>query len=432
MTYLLPSGHRLTSILPFLAVLAGGCRETSSDDVRGEWVAEVDTIGDTVRVRTVAGSVWGDTARLVPEVTIGGMEGPDEFVFGNPTVLEVMDDGTILVLDNQAPAVRAYAPDGSYLRTLGRRGSGPGEYESPDGIGVLLDGRILVRDPPNGRITLFDRTGGFLGQWPLAGGFNSEDRQVTDVEGNSYVTTILERGIGPWDWRFGLIRYDPRGEIVDTVAAPTWNYDFPQVTGRGENSMSVRPVPFSPDDAWAFSRLGYMIGGLSTEYRIDLFRVGAPVLRVQKGWTPVPVTSEEADEQRRRLTASFRRQYGDWGWNGPAIPDFKPPFKEILVSWEGDLWVVLSTPGVATMSEAEAREEEAESGMPPLRYREPVAFDVFDPQGRYLGPVQVPLDFRVDPEPIMRGDQVWAVTRDELDIPRVVRFRLQRGQGAGE
>jgi hypothetical protein len=53
-----------------------------------------------------------------------------------------------------------------------------------------------------------------------------------------------------------------------------------------------------------------------------------------------------------------------------------------------------------------------------------VAFDVFDPDGRFLGHVRTPDEFRASPDPIFRGDFVWAVTRDESDVITVVRFRI--------
>jgi hypothetical protein len=46
-----------------LIAAAFGCAEKSpSDD--GGWRAEYDTVGDTIIVRTVSGSVWGDIAVL--------------------------------------------------------------------------------------------------------------------------------------------------------------------------------------------------------------------------------------------------------------------------------------------------------------------------------------------------------------------------------
>jgi hypothetical protein len=76
------------------------------------------------------------------------------------------------------------------------------------------------------------------------------------------------------------------------------------------------------------------------------------------------------------------------------------------------------------MTLSEAREEERVSGVPPLRFEEPVAFDVFSPEGRFLGHVKTPPSFRTRPEPVIRGDTVWAVTRDELDVATIVRFQI--------
>lgn len=412
--------------IPILLFLLLGCGNEARTPSRASWAAVADTLGDTIRIRTLTGSVWGDTATLVPEVSIGSLDGADEYVIGEPRGIEVAADGTIFLLDSQLPVLRAYGPDGTFLRNIGRDGSGPGEYASPDGMGLLPDGRILVRDPPNSRITVFDPSGEYLYQWHLSGGFNSDMRTRVDTAGNSLVITLLERGVDPWDWRFGMIRYGPDGAILDTVRAPVWDYDYPQLTASRENSRSVTPVPFSPTVAWTFSPLGYMVGGLSTDYRIDLFRTDGTVLRIEREWTPVPVTPEEADVQRRRITQRFQRQYGSWRWNGPDIPEAKPPFKDLFVSSEGEVWVSLSTAGIPVMTEAEALEEEAATGRTPPRFREPVAFDVFSSDGRFLGPVTVPPTFRTEPEPVFRGNHVWAITRDEMDVPRIVRFRIEK------
>ena len=175
---------------------------------------------------------------------------------------------------------------------------------------------------------------------------------------------------------------------------------------------------------WTFSPLGYMVGTVTTDYRVDLYRVNEPTLRIEKEWIPVPVASHEAAEQERRMTENFRRQFPGWRWNGPSIPGTKPPISDIFVGDEGRIWVQLSTRGRPTMTVAEAQEEERLTDRPQIRYREPVAFDVFDPDGRFLGHVKAPYEFRASPEPIFRGDQVWAVTRDELDVITVVRFRI--------
>lgn len=60
-----------------------------------ELQAVIDTVGDTVAVRTIAGSVWGDTAYLEAEVSIGMIEGPDEYLIGDPRSIAVGAGGEI-------------------------------------------------------------------------------------------------------------------------------------------------------------------------------------------------------------------------------------------------------------------------------------------------------------------------------------------------
>ena len=407
-----------------LCVLA--CGADGEGGPGGGWEAAVDTVGDTVIVRTLSGSAWGDTASLKVEVSIGMLEGSDEFLIGNPRSIAVGAGGEIYVLDRQVPVIRLYDPDGTFIRNIGREGGGPGEYKSPGAIAVLPDDRLVVRDPGNGRISIFSAEGEYLEQVWYPGGFNTGRRLYTDRAGFAHSMVLLNYGTAPWDWIFGLARIDLSEGIQDTIPAPTWDYEPPQITGSRENSSSSDNVPFSPEDYWTFSPQGYTVGGLSTDYRIDLYRVDEPVLRIERSWTPIAVKREEAEEQRRQKTANMQRQYSGWKWNGPGVPDTKPPFTNLFASWEGNIWVQVSQEGYATMTEAEARAEEQRSGRPQLRFTEPAAYDVFSPEGTYLGHVRTPRSFRTRPEPLVRGDHVWAVTRDDLDVARVVRFRITK------
>jgi len=51
----------------------------------------------------------------------------------------------------------------------------------------------------------------------------------------------------------------------------------------------------------------------------------------------------------------------------------------------------------------------------------PALYDVFEPNGAYVGQVEVPP--RVSTV-VRRGDYVWGVEFDDDDVQRVVRFRI--------
>ena len=396
-----------------------------------EWQAVHDTIGDTVVVRTVSGSVWRDTAKLVAEVTIGEFEGPDEYMFGRVRSLAVAPDGSIYVFDSHANALRKYAPDGTYIATFGREGGGPGEYERPDGgLAVLPDGRVLLRDPANNRINVYSGEGEHLDSWRVRGGFFTSRRLYTDMSGNSYTMLILDPTADLDEWRYGLLLFDPDGVPADTLPAPTWDFapsELVSTSGEGDNqSVSMEYVPFTPTVTWTHSPLGYMLGGVSTRYALELFTAPGRVLRIERAdWEPVRVLPAEKEEQERIITADMRQVDPGWRWNSDPVPATKPPYKGIDVGERGRIWVWLHTE--ARKIETEEAEEVRPGQLPPQTWLEPVVFDVFDPDGRYLGNVRAPEGFSRYPIPVIHGDTVWAVVRGEFDVPSVVRFRVEHG-----
>lgn len=391
---------------------------------------ERDTVGDTLVVRTVAGSAWGAPARLEPEVRIGTFEGEDEYMLGDVAGIAVAPDGAIYLYDRQVPALRKYAPDGTYVATFGREGGGPGEYENSDGgLAVLPDGRVLLRDPGAGRILVYGPDGASLGQWPLRGGYFTSRPIYTDTAGGVYSMIWGRRADGS-SYR-GLRRYGPEGEPTDSMLAPEWGHEAPTLSFSTENMVMTNHVPFSPTAGWTFSPFGYYVGGVSDRYSVTLFRTADPVLRIERRTDPVPVDPDEKADRYERATANFRRLSADWKWNGPEIPDVKPAFQRLSVAGDGRVWVQVSVPGERIPADELALSDDP-AAPPPERWREPVVWDVFEPDGTYLGPVHAPQGLRTSPEPVFRGDHVWAVVTDALDVEYVTRFRIVREQGAGD
>lgn len=407
-----------------LSLLAAACGGDGSGSA-SVWESVRDTVGDTIVVRTLSGSVWGD-ARLVEEARIGRLEGPPEYTLGDVNGIAVGLDGTIYAMDRQGPALRAYSLDGTYLRRIGREGEGPGEYKQPDsGLAVLPDGRILLRDPGNARITVYSPEGEFLEDWRIRGGFFTSTPLFVDSLGNAYqyVWTFGE------DESRGLVRYGPDGEPGDTLHLPAIDYEPPileAVFEQGDNrSVSRTTVPFSPQFAWSFGPGGRYVTGLSSRYAIEVPRDDGTVLRIERAVEPVPVLPEEKANQRERTTWNMRRTDPGWSWNGPAIPDVKPAFRSLFVDEDGRIWVQVHAAAEPVPEEEIVEPEPGADERPPERWREPVRFDVFEPDGTYLGRLEAPKGFSTYPRPVARGEHLWARVVDELDVPYIVRFRIE-------
>lgn len=397
-----------------------------SADSGGSMEVVRDTVGDTIVVRTVSGSVWDTPKRMTPEVSIGMLEGDPEYLFGRITSIGVGSDGTIYVLDRQVPDLRAFDAEGSYLMTMGGQGEGPGELSSPGALTVLSDGRILVRDPGNARIQVFDADGTPGGTWPVVrGGFSTSRPLWSDADDNVYVQVLLDPEADIGDWAMGLARIGPDGAPLDTLAIPDTGYEAPfleaRVTSESGTSVSRNNVPFSPTEQWTLHPDGYFVHGLSTDYRFTLYKPSGP-LRVERVYEPAPVRAAEASQRREQITRNMRRMKPDWRWNGPDIPDHKPPFTGVHVGRDGRIWVRLHQPGI---EEDDPDYDPREEGSMPTRWTEPIVYDVFSNDGAYLGRVEAPDGFSPFPAPVFASDYVWAVTRDDLDVQRVVRYRLE-------
>ena len=401
----------LAVIIAAVAVCA--CSDTAAGPA-GTWQAERDTVGDTIVVRTVAGSVWGDTARLVERLSIGVAEGTELEMIGNVRALAVARDGSTYVTDAVGPVIRSYDPDGRFRRIVGRKGAGPGEYSHPDGgLRIMRDGRLVVRDPGNGRLSLYAADGEPDGTWPIGGSLRTTRQLYLDTTGALYTIAMVDAR----EFRVGLWRLGPDGTPGDTTAAPAWDFEAGQVIAETKNNTRVASVPFSPKGYWTFSPLGYYVAGLSTRYAVDLLRPGAPRLRIERTTAAVPVGDEEGAAAQRAITEDMRTVIAGWVWNGPAVPSKKPPFRDLLTSEEGNIWVVLSRP---------ARRIEATAGDTADEWIEEVAFDVYEPDGRYLGVVRAPDGFRIEPAPVIRGDTTWAVVEDADGVQYVKRYEIVR------
>lgn len=408
----------LAAAATLLAVIAG----CSGDRAAPELVVERDTVGDTIVVRTVSGSHWGTDRYLEPEMRIGAFEGDDEYMLGDVAGLAAAPDGAVYVYDRQVPALRKYDEDGTYVATFGREGGGPGEYKQSDGgLAVLPDGRVLLRDPGNARINVYAPSGESLDHWELRGGYFTSRPLFVDTAGRVY-TQIW--GTSEDGERYdGLQAYDPDGARGDSVIAPEWDYEAPTLSASGESFRMMNSVPFSPSPQWTFSPHGQFVGGLSTRYAIELFEGDGSVLRMERDIDPVPVQADERANAEQRAIDNFRRMVPDWKWNGPSIPSHKPPFRAVVAGRDGRIYVQLWQPGQRIPDEEldESTDPEART---PERWREPVVYDVFEPDGTYLGQLRAPDRFRTHPQPVFDGDRVWAVVVDELDVEYLTRFRV--------
>ncbi len=69
-----------------------------------------------------------------------------------PREIDVDEDGNIYVLDRKAIHIKVFNSCGKFVRTIGKKGQGPGEFETPSGIRITPQKEVLVCDPHSRRV----------------------------------------------------------------------------------------------------------------------------------------------------------------------------------------------------------------------------------------------------------------------------------------
>lgn len=390
---------------------------------------------DTV-VRMAGAPVHPGVATLLEEVSIGVSDGAEEYMLGEVADIALGRDGSVYVLDRQVPGVRHYDASGRFLRTIGRSGSGPGEFRAMSGIATMGDGRLLLWDTGNWRLNVYAANGDFLTQWVTPSGSSGSSTAgfsravLVDTAGRIVTrkTIVDARDImnRPTVW----IRYRNDGRVLDTLHAPAARETPPLSATSGRAAVRMG-VPFAPQRFFSMSPLGYLVAGLPDRYAFEIHQPGRAVLSVRRDVQPATVSRAERSREQRRVEDRMHQTDPTWSWNGPAIPETKPLYEGLEVGLDGRIWVALVkevSPRVGSMRSGGVgmpgatppapRSSEADQPRPAL-------YDVFEPDGRYLGQVGVPPKVS---SVVRRGDQIWAVAYDADDVPRIKRYRIAWGK----
>jgi 6-bladed beta-propeller len=83
---------------------------------------------------------------VMPSLSVGVMDGNAHEIFGDLRGIEADSAGNIYVLDHQSSEIRAFDAEGRYLRTLTRKGEGPGELNAANGMLLTDQETLWVQD----------------------------------------------------------------------------------------------------------------------------------------------------------------------------------------------------------------------------------------------------------------------------------------------
>lgn len=98
--------------------------------------------------------------------------GEDDYLY-NPSDIEVdRSRSLIYIADSGNDRVLVFDFDGKLKKVIGRKGQGPAEFSNPTGLDVFDDGTLAVADNNNNRIQFFDKS------WEFVRSINIKDKEV--------------------------------------------------------------------------------------------------------------------------------------------------------------------------------------------------------------------------------------------------------------
>jgi hypothetical protein len=319
---------------------------------------------------------------LVPVSTIPG----DGSVLGEISDMDFLPDGKLLIMDGQARQLFVFSPSGELVRTLGREGSGPGEFRAATEVEVTPEGFIVVLDPGNVRFSSWTAEGELLDSHPLRG--------VMEV-GRAWPAEFYWSHRGPVIKTLGfreghplaflLLKEDLSG-VRDTLA-------------RVEDSPAGATGRFSP---FALTPEGQVLAARGdTLYSLSVLS-GPRKSRRTYSRADLPAERRTPSDREELLSAMGRIRIPE-GIEVPRmeIPEFLPRFRSRSFDFDsqGRLWTCPTVPANA-----------------------PSVFDVFAGDGSFLGSVPLPEHvngFRI------RWDRILVRTTTEMGEPIVRVYQIR-------
>lgn len=341
------------------------------------------------------------------DLDFGSLEGGDpNLVFGDIRGIQAASDGTIYVLDRQALEVRVFDSGGQYLRTIVRRGEGPGEIMDANGILLSRDTLLWIHDTRRWTIIGVDLSGeeirrfinpvrSYTPTW--TGAFDNPGRYWNDIfHSDDGPNGPPPPGLSSSTGHHYYKSYDLSSGLIDSVylgevSLRSYAYSTP-------DHQLFFPLWFEASELFAVNPFGGFWRANTASYRIArVDEDGDTVVVVEAEMLAQPVT----DEDRAAYVESFVEAPPDLRRHAAEVaallPDVKPVLTGMFVDDEGVLWVQRVVPSDA-----------------------PAFYDRFSAEGGYLGSVRLAFEPARGRIWVQRGN-VYSWIVDELGVPYVVR-----------
>jgi len=318
--------------------------------------------------------------------------------------------GNVYASDFLSSKVWIFDGEGRLQGSVGRKGQGPGEFQSPAGVAVGPRGDLWVRDIDHVSRFGIDSTTGFLDKFvgSFDGPLYSDWAWMRTIRFNASGDLFYPSrhwSVGSRAARTFVIRYTPDGHLEDTLFVPDYA-NAPPLTAfiplgpRGGRMLAgLNHVPFAALPVWDVTLAGTIVSGDGLIYQLQETDSQGIVVRTFGRDLPLEsIPDAERDDSVRALRSridsipgSIERVEGmPKEVRSLELPTVYPAYIAVGVGHEGSIWV---------------------RRWPPEGMQETV-FDVFAPSGEFEGTIRLPRWIVLEPTPFLSRSCVVGVALD--------------------
>jgi hypothetical protein len=354
---------------------------------------------------------------------IGSQGGDDPTTtFGSIGGVGVLSDGHLAIADSYSSEVRVFDQGGVFLRSIGGRGSGPGEFGTLFGFGVLDGDTIIVRDGDTYNQVLLASDGSgsrtVVGPSPIWNGLFPVYIADWMPDGSAIVSHNVQRSEYPpgtnlirTEWHL----FDPEGNhrhVFDSLPEVRAHNE-----GEGKAALALSGRAMVQADRTGFWHVFPEVAELVHHTPQGIDRI------IRTGFQPIEVTPPIREAYLTRARESLQRQLQRLPPDRRSVPQARvdevrfaervPCFRNFLLSEEGDFWL------------QDYYSEELLADHAWTWENRPVSnhWTVISASGEWLGSVELPEGFSLR---VVTKDRVVGIIRDDLDVQYVAVYPLNK------
>ena len=122
---------------------------------------KIETVNGVRVVHNEKGGQWGASPAAKIELirTIGGLDAEENLSFDEPNDIVRDSAGNLYILDAGNNRIQKLDSAGKFIKTIGRKGQGPGEFQSAHSMDIDNENNLFVFDVRTRRIEVFSSDG---------------------------------------------------------------------------------------------------------------------------------------------------------------------------------------------------------------------------------------------------------------------------------